>query len=368
MFSDFLTRENIIFFSIYGIIFLAVVITFFVILFIILRGIINLLKKLFKKRNFSNNGEDLEPVVKELEESRAERAKLGEQESELPHQKLGVNEAFIMSEKKATEKKEVKVPGADNGDAIKGQPTTPQQGLDALKSKGEGGQETLSSKMPSREEKDSGQQREIKIPVAKRFEAQKEESVVNRGTNGLPDSKEAAKAAVGPAFQQNAGEIKIPVAKGTEAINHKESQASGPRIPTLNKEDKEAQSKNFFGKLFDDKKSLFGKKHESEGKKKDDSLLFGNKEEVSRMNLRQKLKSAKMYTAEKSVGLSLTPIERAKLEKQIFSPVLGYNISKTDLKWSIKKLNAKMLTSKNPAEKGKIRKEIKFFKKIGGIK
>jgi hypothetical protein len=68
------------------------------------------------------------------------------------------------------------------------------------------------------------------------------------------------------------------------------------------------------------------------------------------------------------VGLNLSPVERAKLVKEVFSPVLGSNISKTDLKLSIKKLNQKMLGTQDSAEHAKIRKEIKFFKKIGGIK
>lgn len=110
------------------------------------------------------------------------------------------------------------------------------------------------------------------------------------------------------------------------------------------------------------------KKSQISGIKHDSSLMFEGGKEVSRINLRQKLRSAKVYQAQREVGLSLTPIERAKLEKEVFSRALGGNISKTDLKWGLKKLNQKMVTSKNLAEKGKIRKEIKFFKKIGGIK
>ena len=63
----------------------------------------------------------------------------------------------------------------------------------------------------------------------------------------------------------------------------------------------------------------------------------------------------------------MSPIERVKLEKEVFSQALGRNISKTDLKWGVKKLNQKMLNAKDISEKGKLRKEIKFLKKIGGI-
>ena len=43
------------------------------------------------------------------------------------------------------------------------------------------------------------------------------------------------------------------------------------------------------------------------------------------------------------------------------------DISKTDLKAGVRKLNQKMLSTKNAREHAKIRKEIKFFKKIGGV-
>ena len=100
----------------------------------------------------------------------------------------------------------------------------------------------------------------------------------------------------------------------------------------------------------------------------DGSLLFGKGDEVSRLDLRQKLRSGKAFQAERSVGLSLSPVERSKLEKQVFAQYLGGNISKTDLKFSLRKLNEKLSGAKNPAEHAKIRKEIKLFKKIGGIK
>jgi len=103
--------------------------------------------------------------------------------------------------------------------------------------------------------------------------------------------------------------------------------------------------------------------------KKADDPFFGNKTEISRSELRQKLSNdPKVWRAQKEVGLSLSPLERVKLEKEVFSQSLGGNISKADLKSGIKKLNQKMFNSKNISEKAKIRKEISFFKKIGGIK
>lgn len=102
--------------------------------------------------------------------------------------------------------------------------------------------------------------------------------------------------------------------------------------------------------------------------KPQDNSIFSGKSEVSRMDLRQKLrKDPKIWQAERAVGLTLSPAERVKLEKEVFSPALGRNISKSDLNWGIKKLNQKLIGTKNPEEHAKIRKEIQFFKKIGGI-
>lgn len=100
-----------------------------------------------------------------------------------------------------------------------------------------------------------------------------------------------------------------------------------------------------------------------------DASMFGGKPEVSRIKLEHELrKDTKVWQAARQEGLTLSPTERAKLVKEVFSPTLGRNISKTDLKLSIKKLNQKMLGAKSPTEHAKLRKEIKFFKKIGGIK
>jgi hypothetical protein len=106
-----------------------------------------------------------------------------------------------------------------------------------------------------------------------------------------------------------------------------------------------------------------------QGKSSDSSILFSKESEVPRTKLEYELRTdPKIWKAERAAGLTLSPVQRAKLVKQIFSPVLGRNISKTDLKASVKKMNQKLTGIKNPTEHAKIRKEIKFFKKIGGIK
>ncbi len=101
-----------------------------------------------------------------------------------------------------------------------------------------------------------------------------------------------------------------------------------------------------------------------------DTSIFEGQKEVSRIKLRHKLRyDPKIYQAQKDAGLyNLDRAARERLEKEVFAPVYGRNISKTDLNLSLKKLGRKLLDAKDPAEHAKIRKEIKFFRKIGGIK
>lgn len=136
--------------------------------------------------------------------------------------------------------------------------------------------------------------------------------------------------------------------------------ASADREVTSNKEDVIENNKNF--------RPLIPKKAQSSFTK-NSSAVFKDESGVSRMKLEHELKTnPKIWQAGKSAGLNLSPLERAKLMKEVFSPTLGTNISKNDLKWSIKKLNQKMLGTKDPQEHAKIRKEIAFFKNIGDIK
>ena len=100
-----------------------------------------------------------------------------------------------------------------------------------------------------------------------------------------------------------------------------------------------------------------------------DFSVFKDRSEVSRMKLEHEMKKdADIWKASKAAGLKMSPVERAELVKEVFSQAYGRNISKTDLKQSLKKLNQKMVSSKSSGEHEKLRKEIKFFKKIGGIK
>ncbi len=100
----------------------------------------------------------------------------------------------------------------------------------------------------------------------------------------------------------------------------------------------------------------------------DSSVLFQGRSDVNRRKLEHEMKyNPKIWKAAKDSMLYLTPIERSKLVRETFSSAYGRNISKRDLHQAVKKLDRKMRASKTPKEHEKLRKEIKFFKKIGGI-
>jgi hypothetical protein len=99
-----------------------------------------------------------------------------------------------------------------------------------------------------------------------------------------------------------------------------------------------------------------------------DSLLFGEKKEISRLEMRRRMKyDANIWKSQKGTGLDLSRTEREKLEK-VVPKVYGLNISKEDLKKGIRKMHYERMGSKDPKKREVLRKEIKYLKKIGGIK
>lgn len=99
-----------------------------------------------------------------------------------------------------------------------------------------------------------------------------------------------------------------------------------------------------------------------------DTSIFAGRSEISRIKFKHELmKDPKVYQASRQTGLNMNSIERAKLVKENFSKAYGRSISKTDIKQSVRELGRKMFNEKDPKEHSKLRKEIKFFKKIGGI-
>ncbi|MCX6721208.1 MAG: hypothetical protein NT026_01230 [Candidatus Staskawiczbacteria bacterium] len=317
--SDLFATGNIVFFAVYAAIVLIILVVLFIIIRVFIKLFSALLGGLFPKKKVIHNdfGENIEPVVKELAESQAERAGVEGQKTATREPKLGFTDFSVQSEKKEPGQKDK--PKPEEVGYQKGRPNSPEAGLGALKSKGVPEEQILESKMPSR------------------GPAEEAGQIDNKGV----DIQGALKKS------DNHEKIKIPVAEKNEGI-HGEAKEPG---------EVNSDSEHGLDKIL------------AKTANNSDTSIFGGKSEVSRISLRQKLRrDPKVWKAERAVGLTLSPIERAKLEKEVFAPVYGRNISKTDLKWGIKKLNKKMLGTKNASAHEKLRKEIKFFKKIGGVK
>jgi hypothetical protein len=153
--------------------------------------------------------------------------------------------------------------------------------------------------------------------------------------------------------------IEIPVAK---RFSVQQAQANEPPLskPGFMKDTLSPHSMHQNGPL-----SEVGKE-KTPAIKQDDSIFGGAG--ISRKTLkREMVTDPEIKKAARLTRLGLSSAERVGLVKEVFAPALGGNISKTDLKSGIKRLNRKMLGAKDAETHAKIRKEIKFFKKIGGI-
>ena len=99
-----------------------------------------------------------------------------------------------------------------------------------------------------------------------------------------------------------------------------------------------------------------------------DTSIFEGKDEISRIDLRQKLRyDPKVWKAGVQSKFNLKPGERVNLEKEVFPKIYGRDISKADLNRRIKAMNKEMGGTTDAAKKESLRKEINFFKKIGGL-
>jgi hypothetical protein len=233
--------------------------------------------------------------------------------------------------------------------------------------------------MPSRSENhEDDNHQEIKIPTPKRFSTgniSPETEGINTSTKNAPQSasgfkKTAVTTNIGIIKPKGSAVMPEKNAVGSVAMNRADKKLGSTESSSV--QDSSVLQKPDF---IDDKLGAHSTHQAKELSKKikqdknEDQSIFKGESEVSRIKLRHEMKlDPKVWQASRQVGLNLSPVERAKLVKEVFSPVLGSNISKTDLKLSIKKLNQKMLGTQDSAEHAKIRKEIKFFKKIGGIK
>ena len=419
--STLLTQENVIFVAILSIIGLVA----FVILFIIVRFIVKLIVGLFKKIFHKNphrtgQGSDISVAVNELEESKEERAKVGQKKvatattagPKLDYTNYPKDKKETEPEKSGKEKfdeknqKDIaagldKLRGDNSSEAEEGgvmakiglgskmkisTATTSGPRLN-LSGNHEDSKEAKSTAKNDKQNYDKKEQKDIavgldklkggdasaqsseggdsairkitlgstiRIPVAKRFSENSPKNQATAATvraiNARPDAK----------IDQLVKKEQLGIKESSTAAPNVLGAKESPAVEQLVAIGADKREKNIFTK-----KEIKGPTNNAS---KDESLMFGKGEEVSRVQLRQKLRSSKIFNAERQVGLNLSPVERSKLEKQVFSQSMGGNISKTDLKWGIRKLNQKYLSEKNLSAKAKLRKEIKFFKKIGGVK
>lgn len=213
--------------------------------------------------------------------------------------------------------------------------------------------------MPSRSNQEEDKFKEIKIPVSKRAEVITNAPNRTLETSHLPEKNyiNPTNNVSGPKVvpgDTNKSNIPAGLFKKEQAINQK-NPFEKPDFMKNNLAPK--SQKDVHGRIV---RGTMGK---------EDSSIFGGKAEVSRTELEKDMESdPTVWKVAGQSGLAMTPIERSKLVKEVFSSAYGRNISKNDLKSGIAKLGRKMLDTKDIKEHAKIRKEIKFLKKIGGIK
>jgi hypothetical protein len=352
---DLFNTGNIMFLVVYGILTLLVLAAVLIVFRIVFLITIKIFRKILPTKEIKRTaGADIEPVVKELQESQIERTQVENQQGVVPGQRMGYSNYSVQSKDKDQSQ--------TKKDAVSTQKEKAQQdaekGLAALKSKNPSGQGTLESKMPSRTTNNDGDnKRAVVIPVPKRLTTSgKEEQLTSNQKQNIGFEKTA--------FAASHGVLK-PSGSMPGQEQEKMSQVSGgakeheqPQAQTENQAT-ESSSRSILGQKINVAKS--GGQH--------DASIFEGKEEVSKTKLKHEMRyDSKIWKAERSVGLTLNPGEREELVKEVFGPSYGRNISKSDLKQGIRKLNQKMMNSKDMAEKGKLRKEAAFLKKIGGIK
>lgn len=325
----------IILYGIYIIVFAVVVFAVFKAVRLFVDLIAKILKNVFEKKRKMDGGLDVN--VKELEESRKEREAASEMAFR-PQQRAGGGD-FLRPVDKGEK-------GPDEGAGVVQSDGEKEEkdiagGLASLKSRAkesdEPEEETLLSRMPQRdgEEGQEDDRQKIKIPRAKKLKID----------DGMVVNYNLSKEKTDPTKFLDREKLERRAQSGQAPLYEKPDFMKNSVIPRSKK-----QNENIRGK---------------EG----DNLIFGSQSEISRIKLRHKLRyDPNIYKEERKFGLTLNPAQREALEKKVIPQVYGRNVSKSDLKLSLRKLSQKMLDVKDMNTKARLRKEIKFIRKIGGIK
>ena len=356
---NFLNLENLIFLAVFLIVVIFLLLICFLIVKFSIKLIIGIFKKIFYKDNFSKDqGSNLEVVVSELEKSKEERNKIGKEKVEnnnTPHPKID----YVNYSKNSDDSEKKK----DNKQVYEEkEQKSVEEGLSKLKSSGSDDKDTLESRMPLRSENQEGidSHEKIKIPRAKIIGG---DSVKN---SGVDQKKSEAKYLNEPVVKSSDLHGQSLVYEKEKIFAAKKTLHGGSEVledPVVKSSDLHERSLAYGGEKINNKKGG------ALNRKTTGYSIFGDRPEVSREKLKQEMRSdTTIWQAASREGLNFSPIERVKLVEKVFSSSLGRNISKSDLKLSIEKLNEKMSVTKDPKVHATIRKEIKFFEKIGGIK
>ncbi len=152
--------------------------------------------------------------------------------------------------------------------------------------------------------------------------------------------------------------------KGTQSLQSLRNSSKQESAPIFEKPDI----------LKDNLSEKLGIKRAVKARADHDASIFGGKNELSRIELRRKLRyDPKVWKAGVQTRFNLTREQRENLEKELFSDIkiYGRNISKEDFKHKLKLMTKERTNAAvkgNFAQQEKLRREINFLKKIGGIK
>lgn len=362
---DFTNTDNIIFLSV---IFVLGLIVFFVFLFILVK-IVGVIKKLIR-RIFSTDSRKPK-FNQKTADSLIEKAK-AEKEAARPKPKiLGSDSAKIISSDK--EELEEKNKNIIDSQKEKGQKDI-AEGLSKLKAGAAPGKETLESKMPSRfEDQEENSHEKIKIPRAKRFT--ENEDVGADPDKNLQQTKSDLQGVSG--FEKTAVTTSHGIIKPTGS--NISSDKAGIASVEAGKINNGIGSEKSLPEHDDKGESFFSKPgflknaaKKTAVAKSSDTSIFGGKEELTRMQLRHKLRyDPKVWEAgvetRLNLKIDLSRAGRERLEKELFPNTYGRNISKADIKRRVRMMVIEQ-GGADPARRETLRREVKFLKKIGGIK
>lgn len=92
--------------------------------------------------------------------------------------------------------------------------------------------------------------------------------------------------------------------------------------------------------------------------------IFDNKKSISRSKFREVLRRTPMRSTSSARGY--THRERVNLEREVFGPKYGGQISKRDYRTALGKMHGDRFKAKNSVERREIERKIRYLKRIGG--